>query len=137
MNPDQRVPGPQLPGFVSGVTLLLGVWLVLAPFVWEYDIDALVDARWHDTLVGSALAVVGYIRLTRPIRLIPVTVAGLVLGVWLTIAPFALAFDVVSDGMRVVLSEVIVGVVVTSLTLVGYIDARDPARADEHAREER
>lgn len=137
MNPNQRVPGPQLPGLVSGVTLLLGVWLVLAPFALEYDIDTIVDARWHHALVGSALAVVGYVRLTRPVRLIPVTVAGLVLGVWLTIAPFALAFDVVSDDMRVVLSEVIVGVVITSLTFVGYIDARDPAHAAEHAREAR
>lgn len=49
----QRVPGPQLPGLISGVTLMLGIWLVATPLLWAYgDTGGGFDARW--TMRSSA-----------------------------------------------------------------------------------
>jgi hypothetical protein len=127
----QRVPGPQLPGLISGVTLLAGIWLVLAPYVWSYgDTGGGFDARWNDVLTGVAVAAAGYARLARPVRLITVTVVSVVFGVWLAIAPFALEYNLGADPTRATVNDVLVGTLVTGLALVGYFHARDAA--DEH-----
>lgn len=122
----QRVPGPQVPGLVSGGTLLLGVWLAVTPLLWTYgDTGGGFDARWNDVLVGVALAAVGAARLTRPIRLITATALGGVLGGWLTIAPFLLGYGFGADSTRATANDVLVGTIVAGLAMLGYFSARD------------
>lgn len=122
----QRVPGPQLPGLVSGVTLVLGVWLAITPFLWTYgDSGGGLDARWNDVLVGVALAAVGVARLTRPIRLVTATALGGLLGGWLTIAPFLLDYGFGPDSTRATFTDVLVGAIVAALAMAGYLNARD------------
>jgi hypothetical protein len=56
----QRIPGPQLPGFVSAVTLVAGIWLLLAPVVWDYGNTAgRFDAQRNALLTGLLLTAVG------------------------------------------------------------------------------
>lgn len=123
----QRVPGPQLPGLISGVTLMLGIWLAATPLVWAYgDTDGGFDARRNDALVGLALTAVGVARLTRPVRLVTATVVGGLLGGWLIIAPFLLHYGFGPDSTRATLNDVLVGLVVAGLSVIGYLSARGP-----------
>ncbi|MFI7674184.1 SPW repeat protein [Actinophytocola sp. NPDC049390] len=115
----QRVPGPQLPGAVGGGTFLTGVWLVLAPPSWGYGaMSAAATTHWNDVVVGACLMTVGYLRLRGAVRLTPMTVAGLVLGLWLAIAPFALGYD---EATSTTLQDIAAGLLVIGLTMTGHL----------------
>ncbi len=115
----QRVPGPQLPGVVSGVTFLTGVWLVLAPSTWDYgDTPGALSARWNDVIIGALLMTIGYVRLRRAVHLTPVTVIGVALGTWLLIAPFALGYG---DATGPTLQDVATGLLIVGLTMTGQL----------------
>ncbi|KAA0015878.1 SPW repeat domain-containing protein [Antrihabitans cavernicola] len=118
----QKVPGPQLQGVVSGVTLVSGIWLATTPLVWTYGNGVAFDARWNDVPVGLALATLGVLRLTLPIRLVISTALGVGLGVWLTVAPFLLDYGFSVDSTRATLNSLLVAV--AGLALCGFIDAR-------------
>jgi hypothetical protein len=122
----QRVPGPKLPGLISGVTLLLGIWLAATPLLWAYgDTGGGFDARWNDALVGLALTALGVARLTRPVRLMSTTTVGGLLGGWLIIAPLLLGYGFGPDSTRATLNDMLVGVIVAGLSVIGYLSARE------------
>ena len=115
----QRVPGPQLPGVVSGVTFLTGIWLVLAPSTWDYgSTPGATAARWNDMIIGALLMTIGYVRLRRAVHLTPVTVTGVALGTWLLIAPFALGYD---GATSPTLQDVAAGLLIIGLTMTGHL----------------
>lgn len=121
----QRLPGPQLPGLVTGITLMLGVWLVVAPSFWTYgDTGGGFDARSNDLLAGVAVTALAVARLVGSARLVTVTGAGLLLGGWLILAPFLLEYGFGADSTRATLSDVVVGVNLVGLTVLSYLDGR-------------
>jgi peptidoglycan/LPS O-acetylase OafA/YrhL len=122
----QRVEGPQVPGLVSGVTLLLGMWLVAVPFAWTYGAtEGGFDARWNDVLTGLAVAAVGLVRLTRRVRLVTASALGVLLGGWLIIAPFLLDYGFGADSTRATVNDVLVGVTIAGLVILGFHHARN------------
>lgn len=121
----QRVPGPQLQGLVSGGILLLGIWLAMAPFLWTYgDTGGGFDVRWNQAVVGVALGAVGFARLTLPISLATATLLGGLLGGWLTVSPFLLGYGFGADSTRATFNDVLVGLTVAGLAMVGHLDGR-------------
>jgi hypothetical protein len=121
----QRIPGPQLPGLVTGVLLLAGCWLMLAPAVLDYaDAGGGFGARWNDLLVGLVLAVVAIGRLTGVARLGLASAVPLVLGLWLMIAPLVLAYGLGPNSSRATVNDMIVGVLVAGIAAVGYVSGR-------------
>lgn len=117
----QRVPGPQFPGVVSGVTFLTGLWLVLAPSIWDYGgTPGALAARWNDVIVGLLLTTIGYLRLRRAAHLTPVTATGVALGTWLLIAPFAMGYD---EATGPTLQDISAGLLIISLTMTGHLVA--------------
>lgn len=120
----QRVPGPQVQGLVSGVTLLSGCWLATGPLLWTYDTSiGGLDARWNQVVVGLALIILGVVRLIRPMRLVTVTVSGGMLGLWLMIAPFVLDYGLGADSIRATVMDLLLGALVAGLALLSYVDA--------------
>lgn len=121
----QPVPGPQLPGVVTGVTLLAGVWLLLAPALLGYgNPGGGFGPRWNDMLVGVLLVVVGATRLTRFARLAPVTVASVGLGTWLVVAPFVLAYGFGPHSALVTFNDLVVGATVGFVAVLGHAASR-------------
>lgn len=121
----QRIPGPQLPGFVSGVTLLVGLWLLLAPAVWNYGgTGGGLDARWNDLLVGLLITAVGVSRLAGRIRLAPAGLIAGLAGLWLIAAPFALAYGFGTDSTRATANDMLIGLLIVTVTAAGHISAR-------------
>ena len=107
---------------------MLGIWLAATPLLWTYgDTSGGFDARWNDALVGLALTSVGVARLTRPVRLVTATAVGGLLGGWLTIAPFLLGYGFGPDSTRATLNDMLVGMIVAALTVIGYLSAREGA----------
>ena len=121
----QHVPGPQLPGMVSTVTLLAGLWLVVGPMLLAgVEIAGDRPGVRLDFAVGCGLSILGLIRLTRPIRVVHATGLGCVFGTLLVVAPLAVEYGLESSSTIAVVNDVLTGILVLAVTVVGFVDAR-------------
>ncbi|MEV0293508.1 hypothetical protein [Nocardia sp. NPDC050710] len=128
----QRLPGPQLPGLVSTITLLFGTWLALAPLRWPHPSDAgWFAAGWNEVLTGSAIAVLGLLRLSRPLRVVTATTLGVALGGWLLVSPLLFDYGTTEEAIPAIVNSLLVGVILIGVTLLGHVDARRARAADE------
>ena len=69
------------------VNLLMGIWLLGAPYALGYDRTA---AAWNSTIVGILVMAVAVVRLMRPTTTAWLSAVTLALGVWLVAASFVL-----------------------------------------------
>ncbi len=74
----------------SGINLVAGVWLIIAPFIIGYV--ALESALWNDILCGAIVLILAAIRVAMPLRHVWLSWVNLVVGLWLIIAPFVLDY---------------------------------------------
>lgn len=119
----QRVREPHLPGVVTGVGLVGGVWLTIAPAVLGYS-SAADAARWNDLIVGVVLIVLAAIRLTRFARVLPTTLVTVGVGVWLIAAPFALEYGFAPRSALISLNDMVVGALLAFLALLAHASGR-------------
>lgn len=98
---------------VSGVNLLLGLWLVLSPWVLRYSNET--TATWNQVLVGALVMVLAAVRAARPRATPQVSWANLVLGVWLAVAPFVLVEGPAAGDEPVYYNAVVSGLLVVLL----------------------
>ena len=103
---DERIPLGA--GAASAVTLLAGIWLLLAPSVLDYPAGS--SARGHDIVIGSALAILAAVRIVAPRDVPWFSVVNVLLGGWLIMAPFVL--DHIADIGVAMANDVVVGLVV-------------------------
>lgn len=122
--------------WTAGLNVLLGLWLVVAPFVWDAVVaegiwaDGVLGGElaanpWNDVIVGVAIAVLAaynFYRATNEEE-ISVGVASLValLGLWLVVSP--LVFETVSA--LSFWNDVVVGALVAILAGYNVYTARD------------
>lgn len=100
----------------SGINLILGAWLVIAPFL----LGATASATWNDVLAGLAVLVLAGTRAAKPATSTTLlSWINLLIGVWLIIAPFVLGYA--SQGT--IWNDVIVGVL---LVMFGWWSSRMP-----------
>ena len=111
------------------ITLVLGLWLIGAPYALDYAEASGVEGFWNDGVVGAVLTFAGLIRLVAPLGALAARLASLLLGVWLTLAPAVLGYVGGSAPMATV-SEVTVGVVIAVLALVTVLAAAAVSGAD-------
>ncbi|WP_158853429.1 SPW repeat domain-containing protein [Saccharothrix deserti] len=119
----------------SAVTLLAGIWLLLAPSVLDYPGGS--AARGNDIVIGSAIAVLAVVRVVAPRNVPWFSVVNVLLGGWLIMAPFA--FDHIADVGAAMVNDIVVGLVVVVMAATSaaatfaYRRAHRKA-ADEHGR---
>jgi hypothetical protein len=93
---------------LSGLTLLAAVWLFVSPFILGF--------QWAEgpminfMLIGGTVAVFAFIRLLRPGRFEPLSVANAFLGLWLILSPFATGYSVLTSATY---NSVLIGLVIT------------------------
>lgn len=115
------IPGPQLPGLVSGVTIVLGCWLIVLSIHGDYGAPAGFDAAWNDRLVGAATLALGILRALGRTPLMFATVAGTSIGGWLVLAPLLLDYGFSADSTLATLSDFAIGATVAALTVAGAL----------------
>jgi hypothetical protein len=112
---------PRVPRFVSGVTLILGIWLMLVPLMWSYgDAEVGFDAQWNDVLIGLAVTLIGLVCLTRPVRSVAVSMVLFVLGVWLVAAPLVIAYGLGDDSTLATVNDTIIGAAIAVLSVIAH-----------------
>ncbi|HYO69546.1 MAG TPA: SPW repeat protein [Archangium sp.] len=90
------------------LNVILGFWLVSAPFVLDYRLQ---EAQLNDLCVGLGVMLLALAAMAVP----KLRYANTVLGLWLIVSPFLLGFG----GYRAAtLNDVIVGLLTTALSLV-------------------
>jgi hypothetical protein len=89
--------------FANGVNVLIGLWLIAAPFVLDYA--AIDDARWNDIIVGASIAALSLMvamttarREDRRRQPWPNYLTAL-LGAWLIAAPHMLDYAAVDEAL--------------------------------------
>ncbi|ANZ28572.1 hypothetical protein A4U64_27245 (plasmid) [Rhodococcus sp. WB1] len=130
----QRLPGPQTPGMVSTILLFFGAWVAMSPFLWhEPGTEFWSAARWNEIVVGAAVAVLGLTRLTRPLRVLTATVAGVLAGGWLLLSPILFDYGFGSEATPATVNDVLAGLTVLAVTILGHVDARAALTATDDA----
>jgi hypothetical protein len=95
----------------SGLSILLGAWLVVSPWIIGYVSR---EMMWHDVVVGAALVAIAAVRAGSHRRAAVPGWLGLLLGLWLIVAPFVLFSIETSQKWN----SVIIGAVVAILAVI-------------------
>jgi SPW repeat len=106
--------GRRIPDWIN---LVLAVLLFLSPWVMAFAADTM--AAWNAWIIGVVLAVLAIAALTAFAEW--EEWVGVVLGVWLIIAPWVLGF---SGNMNAVWTHVILGVLTAAVSAWGVWDYR-------------
>lgn len=118
----------------SGLELLVGLWLIISPFVLGYsDLGQATktiasQATNNDLIVGFTIAVIGAIRLANAYRFgeyeLPtmwLSWLSALLGLWLIVSPFVLGFSGLATPFW---NSIIVGIIVAVLGVWNALVAR-------------
>lgn len=92
-------------------SILLGAWLILAPFILGYPG---VAATWNDVLVGIAVIAIAFAASYAP----EVRWLNTALGAWLIIAPWVIGYAFT----RATWNDVIVGILVVVFSLAPGVE---------------
>jgi len=69
----------------SGLNVLAGIWLIIAPFVLGYQNG---DPIWNDVVFGAIVAVLAFARTTFAKRASELSWINALIGVWLFVSAF-------------------------------------------------
>jgi hypothetical protein len=119
---DPALLAPPEVQWASGINFLLGVWLVIAPWVLGYSGQD--NAVWNQVGVGAAIAIVAMARVSAPDTWAPLSWMNVVLGGWLVVAPFVLQYNATSNTEPIYWNDIIVGAAVLILALISTAGAR-------------
>ena len=107
---------------ISWVNVLLGVWLVIAPFALSTVIP---DGRWtaNDVLLGVLLVAASWAIVTMVAPPTGIAWFEVLCGVWLVVAPFVLHYS----GGRIKLgNDVISGIIAIVIAAIAMAGMRRP-----------
>lgn len=104
----------------SGLNILAGLWLVLAP--WALAYGTVEPALWNSVIIGLAVAVLAIVRVGMPLQYEGISWINFVLGIWLILAPFILGFGAIELAMW---NSVVVGVIVLALAAWSAVATRN------------
>lgn len=105
----------------SGLNVLAGLWLIIAPFVLGYGNG---DPYWNDIVSGAIVAVFAFARVAGAHRASWLSYLNMLIGAWI----FASAFWLDSTG-RAAWNDVILGVIVFVLALATASASDEAKRA--------
>jgi ABC-type molybdate transport system permease subunit len=94
----------------SSINILLGIWLIIAPWVLGYaDLSA---AQTNDVIIGIIVAIVAAIRSFGAFTTRGWSWINILAGIWLIIAPFVLGY---SNHTTPLWNDIILGIVIAVL----------------------
>lgn len=118
--------------WTSGINVVAGLWLIIAPFVLGYD--EIQAALWNDILVGIIIAAFAVARVAGPLMNPSLSWINALLGLWLIVAPFVLAYGgqveafavegAVGSAQTAMWNDIIVGVIILVLGAWSALSSR-------------
>jgi hypothetical protein len=105
---------------LSGLNLLAGIWLVVAPWVLGYSG---ADPRWNDWVFGAIVGILALVRITAGQRDSWLSWINALVGVWLFVAAFTI--DQTSAAQA---NDIVLGVIVFVLAVASAAATPQPGR---------
>lgn len=105
----QRSTAKENVDIASGGNILVGIWLVIAPFALDYG--AFDTPLWNDIVLGVAIFILALVRVTAPLAHAGISWVNFALGLWLIVAPFVLLYG----AGPAIFNDIIVGVITVCL----------------------
>jgi SPW repeat len=99
---------------LSGLNVLAGIWLIIAPWVLGYSQS---DPRWNDVVFGIIVGVLALIRVSGAYRADWLSWINALIGIWLIVAAFTIDQSSVAAW-----NDIILGIIVFLLA-VGSAEA--------------
>jgi SPW repeat len=129
----ERLPPPPPPGrrgaiSASALNLLLGCWLIAAPWALHYKPST---PRWNDVLFGAVVAVIALARMFGAYRLGWLSLLNAAIGAWLVVS--AVAIDAPGPAL---VNDLVCGalIAVYSLTSASVSDSLERPSGLAHTR---
>lgn len=104
--------------FASGINVLLGLWLLISPWLLAYS--AAAGLLWNSLIVGAIVAILAAIRFFNPDEYRWMSWVNLVLGLWIIASPWIFT---ASDLSTVLWNDLIVGILITVLAIWSLVAA--------------
>jgi len=104
----------------SGLNLLAGIWLIIAPWVLGYSG---ADPKWNDVVFGALIGILALVRISRPVRGAGLSLVNALFGAWVFVAAF-----VIDSSSTAFWNDFILGIVVFVLAMLSA-SAGDEAAA--------
>ncbi len=123
MNGETSEPLRRQYAWASGINILLGVWIIISPFVLAFRHSP--AAAWNNVVVGFVIGLLALVRASGACHQPGWSWGNAVLGLWLIVSPFVLGFTHLAAAT---VDNILVGVVVGLLALTRALTAR-PSRA--------
>ncbi len=93
----------------SGINMLLGIWLIVSPWVFDYSGRAAVV---NSVNVGALVALLAAFRLATLRRSASLSVINIILGVWTISSPWGCGY---SANVGAVIDNVLLGIAIVTL----------------------
>jgi hypothetical protein len=107
--------------WASWINLLLGLWMIISPFVLRYTVSA--TAQWNGVVVGVLIAIAG-LSATQSYSS-AASWWNVIFGIWLFLSPWILQFGQLQNAST---NDMIVGAAVVILGLIaGLTKASSPS----------
>ena len=113
----------------TGLNMLAGVWLIIAPWVLGYSND---DPYWNDVLFGALVVLIGVVRIGGGLRTTAPSMVNGLIGIWVFISAFVLDSSSTASW-----NDVILGVIVFVLAMLSASASVDGARLGSPSRSRR
>lgn len=110
-------------GGVSWLNVLLGIWVIISPFVLAFG--PFPAAIWNNVATGGVVTILALISTSMP-RQPGWSWTNMLVGIWLLISPFALGFAGATAGAAALWNNVILGIIIAA---VGWANAATRAEA--------
>jgi hypothetical protein len=107
----------------SGLNVLAGIWLIIAPFVLGYGNG---DPYWNDIVFGAIVAVLALVRISGAYRASELGWINALIGVWLFVSAFWLDNTGRAGG-----NDIILGIIVFLLAIASASATEDAAMVEE------
>lgn len=117
--------------WASAANAVAGVWLILAPFVLNFE--QANNAQWNSVAVGAAVTVLAAIRAMDPDHREGISWVNVVLGIWMIAAPFVLNYNAVNDAQN---NSIIMGVIILALAAFSAYETNHAHSEEERSRRE-
>jgi SPW repeat-containing protein len=103
----------------SGLNVLAGIWLIIAPFVLGYRGG---DPIWNDVVFGAIVAILGLVRVSGAYRAAELSWVNAIVGAWIFVSAFWLDASGTASA-----NDIIFGIVVFVLALASATATEDAA----------
>ncbi len=122
MEPRQSTMPRQSSGGASWINIVLGIWVIVSPFVLAFA--QFPRAMWNNVATGALVGILAIIRAGTP-QQPGWSWMNVLLGIWLIISPFVLAF---ANGVAL-WNNVILGIIIIITAWANAATTREPVTA--------